>query len=149
MFGPFSHRIDPIIASVGGFHVWWYGLSYALGFSQMHLFTRRRREALNLSLREVYSSTLMFSVRNLANRAARVATRVAAARRRTRCACPPNRINSTTTHANRDGSLRDVTESAGLRGGRTPQSLRESEQVLRFPEECWRAQPDANLRPPA
>lgn len=62
MFGPFIHRIDPIIASVGGFHVWWYGLSYALGFSQMHLFIRRRREALGLSLREVYSLTLMFSV---------------------------------------------------------------------------------------
>lgn len=32
MPGPFIHNIDPIIADVGGIYLWWYGLSYSLGF---------------------------------------------------------------------------------------------------------------------
>jgi phosphatidylglycerol:prolipoprotein diacylglycerol transferase len=32
MIGPFVHNIDPIFGKVGGFYLWWYGLSYTLGF---------------------------------------------------------------------------------------------------------------------
>lgn len=28
----FVHRIDPIPFTLGGVHLWWYGLSYALGW---------------------------------------------------------------------------------------------------------------------
>jgi len=32
MWGPYTHRIDPILLDVGGVHLWWYGLGFALGF---------------------------------------------------------------------------------------------------------------------
>ena len=28
----FVHQIDPVITQVGGFYLWYYGLSYTLGF---------------------------------------------------------------------------------------------------------------------
>ena len=62
MPGPFVHHIDPVIAEVGGVCVWWYGLSYTLGFLQMFLFFRRGRRRLGLTLREVYALSLFFSV---------------------------------------------------------------------------------------
>ncbi len=62
MPGPFVHHIDPIIASVGGVHLWWYGLSYALGFLNAHLFLRRNRARLGLSLGEVYDLTIFLAV---------------------------------------------------------------------------------------
>lgn len=62
MFGPFVHNIDPVLFSLGGVHFWWYGLSFTLGFSNAHLFLRRNRERVNLSLREVYDLTLFLAV---------------------------------------------------------------------------------------
>jgi phosphatidylglycerol:prolipoprotein diacylglycerol transferase len=62
MIGPYTHRIDPIIADVGGVYFWWYGLSYALGFLQMFLFTRRNRAQLGLTIADVYTVTLILSV---------------------------------------------------------------------------------------
>lgn len=58
MWGPFVHRIDPIIASVGGVHLWWYGLGYTLGFLQILRVLHRRRGALGLTRRQVWSLTL-------------------------------------------------------------------------------------------
>ena len=60
------HRIDPIIGTLFGLHVWWYGLSYALGFLNAHLFLRRQRAQLGLSLRSVYSLTLCLALGVLA-----------------------------------------------------------------------------------
>jgi phosphatidylglycerol:prolipoprotein diacylglycerol transferase len=60
--GPYVHDIDPIIADVAGVHLWWYGLSYSLGFLQMFLYTRRHRGLLGLTRGEVYTLTLMLSV---------------------------------------------------------------------------------------
>jgi phosphatidylglycerol:prolipoprotein diacylglycerol transferase len=62
MFQPFFHNIDPIIASVGGVHIWWYGLGFTLGFINAHFFIRRNRERLGLSLARVYELTLFFAV---------------------------------------------------------------------------------------
>ena len=62
MTGPYVHRIDPIIAEIGGLYLWWYGSSYALGFLQIFLFTRRHRAQLALTLAEVYALTLIFSI---------------------------------------------------------------------------------------
>ena len=56
------HRIDPVIAQIGGVALWWYGLSYTLGFLQIHLFLMRRRGALVLSASEVTSLSLWLSV---------------------------------------------------------------------------------------
>ncbi|HXH23841.1 MAG TPA: prolipoprotein diacylglyceryl transferase [Vicinamibacterales bacterium] len=64
--GPWVHRIDPIIGSIGGVHFWWYGLSYAAGFASAHLVLRRNRERLGLSLRSVYDLTLLLAFGALA-----------------------------------------------------------------------------------
>jgi len=62
MPGPFIHDIDPIIFSIAGVHIWWYGLSFGLGFLSAHLFLRRNRERLGLTLCSVYDLTLFFAI---------------------------------------------------------------------------------------
>src|SRR5262245_34687933 len=62
MIGPYIHNIDPIVMSIGGVHLWWYGLSYSLGFLNAHLFLRRNRTRLGLSLQSVYDLTLWLAV---------------------------------------------------------------------------------------
>lgn len=59
--GPYEHKLDPIFASVLGVHLWWYGLSYTLGFLNAHLFLRRNRERLGLSLAELYNLSLLLA----------------------------------------------------------------------------------------
>ena len=61
MIGPFVHRIDPVIAEVGGVYLWWYGLSYTLAFIQLLVFLRRHRASLALSDREAWVLTLVFA----------------------------------------------------------------------------------------
>ena len=58
----FTHDIDPIIATLGGVHVWWYGLSYSLGFLNAHFFVRRHRTKLGLSLRAVFDLSLLLTI---------------------------------------------------------------------------------------
>jgi phosphatidylglycerol:prolipoprotein diacylglycerol transferase len=62
MPGPFVHRIDPVIADLGGVYLWWYGLSYALGFLGIHLWFRRARNRLGMSVTEVYSISLHLTI---------------------------------------------------------------------------------------
>lgn len=59
--GPYVHNIDPIIGSILGVHLWWYGLSYTLGFLNAHMFIKRRRDTLGLSLPSVYSLSLLLA----------------------------------------------------------------------------------------
>lgn len=61
MFGPWVHDIHPIIATIGGLHLWWYGLSYSLGFLNAHVFLRRNRARLGLSLADVYTLSLLMA----------------------------------------------------------------------------------------
>jgi len=60
--GPFVHHIDPIIAEVGGVYLWWYGLSYTLGFLGLHLWFRRVGPRIGMTLQEVYSISLHLAV---------------------------------------------------------------------------------------
>lgn len=62
MFQPFVHNIDPIIFSVGGVHIWWYGFGFTLSFLNTHLILRRNRQKLGLSLKLVYELTLLFAL---------------------------------------------------------------------------------------
>jgi phosphatidylglycerol---prolipoprotein diacylglyceryl transferase len=62
MFGPYVHQIDPILFSIAGVHLWWYGLGFALGFLEIHLWLRRGHGRLHLSLREVWSLSLFTAV---------------------------------------------------------------------------------------
>ena len=61
MFGPYVHQIDPTLFDIGGLHLWWYGLSFALGFLELHLFLRRGHRQLRLSPREVWSLSLFMT----------------------------------------------------------------------------------------
>jgi len=60
------HRLDPVIAQIGGVALWWYGLSYTLGFLQLHVFLMRRRRHLALSGSEVATLSLWLAVGVLA-----------------------------------------------------------------------------------
>ncbi|MBA2353258.1 MAG: prolipoprotein diacylglyceryl transferase, partial [Acidobacteria bacterium] len=62
----FTHAIDPIIATVGGVHLWWYGTGFTLGFWQMHRYVRTHRRSLGLSPRQVYTLSLCLVVGVLA-----------------------------------------------------------------------------------
>jgi len=66
MLGPYVHRIDPVLADLAGVHLWWYGLGFAVGFLQIHLFLRRGHAGLGLSLREVWSLSLFIVIGVLA-----------------------------------------------------------------------------------
>jgi len=61
MIGPFVHNIDPIFANVGGFYLWYYGLSYSLGFLGLFLWLRRMREPTNMSMKEVYGLSIFLA----------------------------------------------------------------------------------------
>jgi phosphatidylglycerol:prolipoprotein diacylglycerol transferase len=62
VFGPFVHRIDPVIADVAGIHLWWYGLSYALGFLEVLWIVSRRRRRMGLTCSEAYTLSLVFAI---------------------------------------------------------------------------------------
>ena len=53
--GPYVHDLDPIALTVGGVHLWWYGVSYALGFLELLFFVSRSRTTLAMSPRQVWS----------------------------------------------------------------------------------------------
>ena len=58
MIGPFVHNIDPVFGNIGGFYLWWYGLSYTLGFLGLFSWLRRKRYTLNLTMNQVYNLTI-------------------------------------------------------------------------------------------
>jgi phosphatidylglycerol:prolipoprotein diacylglycerol transferase len=62
LLGPYVHGIDPIIGSVFGVHLWWYGLCYALGFLSVFLFIRLRRSRLGIAGRAVYELSLLLAI---------------------------------------------------------------------------------------
>lgn len=62
MIGPFVHNIDPVFGKIGGFYLWWYGLSYTFGFLGLFTWLRRRRRNLQFSMNQVYNLTLFTAV---------------------------------------------------------------------------------------
>ena len=58
MFGPYVHNIDPIIAEIGGFYLW-YGASYTLGFLVGFFWLRANRTALGFDIGDVYKLTII------------------------------------------------------------------------------------------
>ncbi len=61
MFRPYVHNIDPVISTVFGVHLWWYGFFFLAGFLTAHLFLRAWRTNLGLSLRSVYTFSLLIA----------------------------------------------------------------------------------------
>ncbi len=62
LLGPYTHHIDPILFTIAGVYFWWYGLGFALGFLEIHLFLKREHGRLRLSLREVWSLSLFMAI---------------------------------------------------------------------------------------
>ena len=62
LLGPYIHDIDPIIGTILGVHLWWYGFSYTLGFFNAFKFIGKRRSKLALNERQVYEFTIMIVV---------------------------------------------------------------------------------------
>ena len=54
MPGPFVHNIDPVIGQIGGMYLWWYGLSYTLGFLTLFRWVKGVRGFLDMDVRQVY-----------------------------------------------------------------------------------------------
>ncbi len=62
MYGPFIHRIDPVVGEIAGVYLWFYGLSYSLGFLSIFIWFRRVRHRLTLTSEAVYSLTICLAV---------------------------------------------------------------------------------------
>lgn len=62
MYGPFVHRIDPVFGEFAGFYLWFYGLSYSLGFISIFFWFKRVRHRFGLSVDAVYSLTIYLAV---------------------------------------------------------------------------------------
>jgi phosphatidylglycerol:prolipoprotein diacylglycerol transferase len=59
--GPFIHEIDPIIGKIGDFYLWWYGLSYTLGFLGVFLWIRRNRARMAMTDQEMYDLAIFLA----------------------------------------------------------------------------------------
>jgi phosphatidylglycerol:prolipoprotein diacylglycerol transferase len=66
LLGPYVHNIDPIIGTIFGVHLWWYGLSYTLGFFNAFKFINRRRVRLSLTETQVYELSILIAIGVLA-----------------------------------------------------------------------------------
>ncbi|MCP4470098.1 MAG: hypothetical protein GY815_05345 [Gammaproteobacteria bacterium] len=62
MFGPYVHNIDPIIGTVGGVHLWWYGLTYSLGFVGVFSWLRMNRTPLAIDISGVYTLSIFLAL---------------------------------------------------------------------------------------
>jgi phosphatidylglycerol---prolipoprotein diacylglyceryl transferase len=62
MYGPFVHRIDPVFGEIAGFYLWFYGLSYSLGFLSIFLWFKRVRHQFGLTIDAVYSLTIYLAL---------------------------------------------------------------------------------------
>jgi phosphatidylglycerol:prolipoprotein diacylglycerol transferase len=57
----FVHDIDPVLGRVGGLYLWWYGLSYTLGFLGVFTWLRRTRRRLGMSEGDVYLLSVLLA----------------------------------------------------------------------------------------
>jgi phosphatidylglycerol:prolipoprotein diacylglycerol transferase len=62
MAGGYVHDIDPVIADLGGVHLWWYGLGFALGFLQIHRYLTADHARLGLSRREAWTLSILIVI---------------------------------------------------------------------------------------
>src|SRR5918995_3469773 len=62
LLGPYIHDIDPVIGTIFGVHLWWYGLSYTLGFFNARNFIEKRRAKLALTESQVYDLAILIAV---------------------------------------------------------------------------------------
>jgi phosphatidylglycerol:prolipoprotein diacylglycerol transferase len=59
--GPYVHQLDPLIGTLFGVHLWWYGLSYSAGFLNAYRSIARHAPALGLSATGVLDLSLLLA----------------------------------------------------------------------------------------
>jgi phosphatidylglycerol:prolipoprotein diacylglycerol transferase len=62
MIQGYVHNIDPVLADIAGVHLWWYGLGFALGFLEIHLYLLRHRARLGISRRETWVLSTLIGI---------------------------------------------------------------------------------------
>ena len=62
MFGPFVHNLDPILGTLGGVYLWWYGLTYTLGFLGALFWLRVNRTTLATDMNDVYTLSIYLAI---------------------------------------------------------------------------------------
>jgi phosphatidylglycerol:prolipoprotein diacylglycerol transferase len=65
MAGGYVHNIDPVLADVGGVHLWWYGLGFAFGFFHIHRYLLRDHLRLGLTKKEAWTLATLIAVGSL------------------------------------------------------------------------------------
>ena len=58
---PFIHNIDPVLGQIGGVYIWWYGLSYSVGFLGLFHWVRIVRDSLGMDVRQVYDLSILIA----------------------------------------------------------------------------------------
>ena len=59
MDGRYVHAIDPIIATVAGVHLWWYGAGFAAGFLALHRTIVAAHARLGLTRRDAWTLSIL------------------------------------------------------------------------------------------
>lgn len=62
----YVHRLDPVLAEVGGVYLWWYGAGFALGFLSLHRYVQGARSRLGISRRAAWALSLLMTIGVLA-----------------------------------------------------------------------------------
>ena len=62
----FVHNIDPVMFTIAGFSIYWYGFAYTFGFAFMVLWLWRQRHALGWSTSQVVNASIVFVIAILA-----------------------------------------------------------------------------------
>lgn len=61
----FVHHVDPVIATVGGVHLWWYGAGFALGFVALLRYVMREHRRLGLTRRDAWALSILMVIGTL------------------------------------------------------------------------------------
>ncbi len=62
MLEPFIHNIDPVIGQIGEMYIWWYGLSYSIGFLGLFHWLRTVRGYIGIDVRQVYDLSILVAL---------------------------------------------------------------------------------------
>ncbi len=58
----YIHNIDPIFGQIGGVYLWWYGLTYTIGFLGLFHWLRTVRDYLVIDVRQVYDLSILVAL---------------------------------------------------------------------------------------
>lgn len=59
MLGPYIHNLDPVFGQFGSFYLWWYGLSYNLGFAGLFFWILIHGKSMRMNKKERYDLMIL------------------------------------------------------------------------------------------